>query len=197
MQQPRYTKIVVRSAVVVAALVVAVAALSALEQRRTQAELSAALSALFSDEILRDAHDSGSPRAVQVIILREAPQSLIWKERWLDFVFDWEPLFPRTSVITRTSFWLSNVISTNTEVDLHLPQGADFFLLRRRELERRFPNNVGYFGVSQAGLNFDKTEAVFYIEHYCPGLCGSGSYILMRKVNGVWSVVDHHDTWES
>ena len=42
-----------------------------------------------------------------------------------------------------------------------------------------------------------KSEAIFYIDHFC-GLCwGGGSYILMRKANGVWPVVDQHSAWVS
>src|SRR5215467_1070378 len=37
------------------------------------------------------------------------------------------------------------------------------------------------------GLNLTKSEAIFYIDHFC-GLCGGGGYIVMRKVNGQWRV---------
>jgi len=59
---------------------------------------------------------------------------------------------------------------------------------------------MGYFEVSQPGLNFSKTEAILYIDHGCfraDDLCGGGGYILMRKVNGVWSVLDQFSTWAS
>ncbi len=59
---------------------------------------------------------------------------------------------------------------------------------------------MGYFAVSQPGLNFSNTEAILYIDHGCVrtgDLCGGGGYILMRKVNGVWSVVDQFSTWVS
>jgi hypothetical protein len=65
------------------------------------------------------------------------------------------------------------------------------------DFERRFPSSFGYFAVSQPGLNFSKTEAILYIDHYCGGLCGGGGYILMRKVNGVWRLVDQQSTWVS
>jgi hypothetical protein len=57
------------------ALLLGMAALSVLERRRTHAELGAVLSAFFSDAALRDIHESGSGRGIQVIVLREGPQS--------------------------------------------------------------------------------------------------------------------------
>ena len=68
------------------------------------------------------------------------------------------------------------------------------------DFERRFPNKMGYFAVSQPGLNFSKTEAILYIEYSCfrvTDLCSGGYFILMRKVNGVWRVVDRSNTWAS
>jgi hypothetical protein len=65
------------------------------------------------------------------------------------------------------------------------------------DFQTKFPNNLGYFVVSHAGLSPSKTEAILYVAHFCPGLCGGGAYFLMRKVNGVWSVVDRHVTWIS
>jgi hypothetical protein len=87
---------------------------------------------------------------------------------------------------------------------LHLPRGARVAFVNVSELgtktsdfEARFPNNLGFFVVSRVGLNLNKTEALLYVEHFCGGLCGGGEYVLMRKVDGVWHVVDHHGTWVS
>jgi len=35
------------------------------------------------------------------------------------------------------------------------------------DFERRFPNKMGYFAVSQPGLNSSNTEAILYIDHGC------------------------------
>jgi hypothetical protein len=139
MQYSRYTKIAVRTTAVLAALLLGITALSVLERRRTQAELGAVLSAFFSDAVLRDIHESGSGRGTQVIVLREGPQSAFWRARWLNR----QTLFPQASPVTRSSFFLSNAVTTDTRAELHLP------------------------------------------------------YILMRKGNGVWSVVDQFSTWAS
>jgi hypothetical protein len=67
----RYTKIA-RSATVVIVLLASVAVLFVVEQRRTQAEVGAVLSAYLSDEVLHNAHDWGSARSIQIILQREA-----------------------------------------------------------------------------------------------------------------------------
>jgi len=59
--------------------------------------------------------------------------------------------------------------------------------------ESRFPNNLGHLVVSHVGLNLNKTEALLYVDDFCRGLCGGGSYFLLRKVNGAWRAVDRHD----
>lgn len=56
---------------------------------------------------------------------------------------------------------------------------------------------MGIFVVSHVGLNLKKTEALLYVDHLCPGLCGGGAYVLMRKANGVWLVVGQRATWVS
>jgi len=178
-------------------------ALFILEQRRTQTEMGAALSAYLSDEVLNNAHDWGSGRGILVVLQREAQRPGTWRWRW-GLLFDQRLRFPRTSFMTRTSFVLSNALDSDIRAELHLPGGVASVVVSRRELEqsqssdfqKRFPNNLGYIAASQAGLNFSKTEAILYIDHFC-GLCGGGGYILMRKVNGVWRVADQHGTWVS
>ena len=85
---------------------------------------------------------------------------------------------------------------------------AAFVVLSRGELERgqlgnferRSLDDMESFAISQPGLNFSKTEAILYIDYSCfrvTDLCSGGYFILMRKVNGVWSVVDQFSAWVS
>jgi len=203
MQTSRFIKIVVRVATVVIVLLASFIVVFMLEQRRTQAELGAVLSAYLSDEVLHNAHDWGSGRGIQIILQREAQQPGTWRRRW-GLLFDRRMRFPQTSFVTRTSFVVNNAVSSDIRAELHLPKGVGSVVVSRSELEgfqlsdfqQRFPNNLGYIAVSQPGFNFSKTEAILYIDHFC-GLCGGGGYILMQKVNGVWRVVDQHSTWMS
>jgi len=112
--------------------------------------------------------------------------------------------FAQSSRITRVSFFLNSVFSTDISTDLRLPSGTRAVFVNASDLgtktsgfEARFPSNLGYFVVSHVALNLNKTEALLYVDHFCGGLCGGGEYVLMRKVNGVWHVVDHHGAWVS
>src|SRR3989440_1507132 len=125
MQQSRFTKIAVRATAALAALLLGMAALSVFERRRTQAELGAVLSAFFSDAVLRDTHESGSGRGIQVIVLPEGPQSTSWRARGLNFLVDRQTLFAQASRVTRSSFFLSNAVTTDTIIELHLPKAVD------------------------------------------------------------------------
>ena len=197
-----YGRLVVRVIMVVVVLLACITVLFILEQRRTQGEMGAILSAFFSDQVLRDVQDRGAGREIQIVLLREAQNP--WESDRLrrGLLFDRRSSFSQSSRTTRASFFLSNAFPTNIQAELHLPSGVQSFFISRRELEgtkpidfqTRFPNNSQYFVVSHAGLNLSKTEAILYVAHFCPGLCGGGAYFLMRKVNGVWSVVDRHVT---
>jgi hypothetical protein len=200
MQRGRFTRLVVRTIEILAVLLLGIVALLIFEQRRTQAELGRVLSAYLSDEVLHNDHDWGSGRGIQIILQREAQRPGMWRVRW-GLLFDRRLRFPAASFITRTSFVVSNAVSSHIQADLHLPEGVDSVVVSRSELERsdfqqRFPRNAGYIAVSQAGFNFSKTEAILYIDHFC-GLCGGGGYVLMQKLNGVWRVVEQHSTWVS
>jgi hypothetical protein len=59
-----------------------------------------------------------------------------------------------------------------------------------------FPKAAGYFALSHVGFNADCTQALLYVEHIC-GLCGHGGYVLMRKVDGRWTVETEAGTWVS
>jgi hypothetical protein len=203
MPRSRYTKIAFRSTTVVIVLLACIPVLFFVEQWRTHAEVGAVLSAYLSDEVLHNTHDWGSGRGIQIILQREAQQPGTWRWRW-SMLFDRRVRFPQASFVTRTSFVVSNAVASDIRAELHLPRGVDSVVVSRRELEQsqssdfqqRFPNNLGYIAVSRPGFNFNKTEAILYVDHFC-GLCGGGGYILMRKVNGVWRVLDQHSTWVS
>ena len=174
------------------------------ERMRTGREFDAVLSSYLSDESLHDAHDWGTRRGILVVVQREAQQPGMWRWRWLA-MFDTRIRFAESSLITRISFTIANALPANLNLALHLPPGVAFTLAARNDLERaaplsefdsRFPNNLGYIAVSLPGFNATRTEAIFYIDHFC-GLCGGGAYVLMRKTNGVWKVVTEHGTWSS
>jgi hypothetical protein len=217
MSRNRFKNVFLCATAGIGLLLVLVGLLFAVEQRRTQAETGAVLSALFSQEVLHDIDKWDRGRTVEIVILRN-PACLMCsvdgngldRQSWFAPSLRWrgsslsDAWFAQSSRITRASFFLNSVFSTDGSTDLHLPRGARVAFVNVSELgtktsdfEARFPNNLGFFVVSRVGLNLNKTEALLYVEHFCGGLCGGGEYVLMRKVDGVWHVVDHHGTWVS
>lgn len=138
-----------------------------------------------------------------MVVQREAQRPGNWRWRWIT-LFDKRSWFPESSRTSRFSFFLTNLFATDVHAELHLPSGVSARFVSRKELEQtepndfqaKFPNNFGYIAVSHIGLNVSKSEAIFYIDHFC-GLCGGGGYVVMRKVNGQWRVADQHSTWVS
>jgi hypothetical protein len=52
----------------------------------------------------------------------------------------------------------------------------------------KYPESRGYATFSRIGFNPEKTQALVYRGHSCGGLCGGGSYILLVKINGAWTI---------
>ena len=203
MSRTLYKKTAFRAILAIAIVVAVLALLFAVEQTRTQVEMGVVLSAYLSDEVLHNAHDWGSGRGVQMVMQREAQSPGNWRWRWA-MLLDKRSWFPESSRTSRFSFFLTNLFVTDVQAELHLPSDVTPVFVSRKELERtepndfqtRFPYNFGYIAVSHIGLNLTKSEAIFYIDHFC-GLCGGGGYVVMRKVNGQWHVADQHSTWVS
>jgi len=202
----RYGRLVVRGSLLVVVLLALIAALSVVEQRRTDREMGPILSALFSDRVRQEIQDRGAGREIQIIFVRESQNAWAGTDFRRGLLFDRRSSFSESSsALTRASFILSNVFPRSIQANPQLPSGARTFFISRRELEEtkpgdlqaRFPNNLGSSVVSHAALNLRKTEAILYIDHFCGGLCGGGDYLLLRKQNGVWRVVGEHVVWVS
>jgi len=218
MNQNRFKRTALYATAGIVLLLALIGLLFAVEQRRAQAETGAVLSALFSQGVLHDMEKWGAAGRTIEIVIQRIPdcrmcsgdgtgfysqswfgQSLRSRGRSLSVAW-----FAQSSRITRASFFLNSVFSTDISTDLRLPTGARAVFVNPGDLgtktsdfEARFPNNLGYFVVSHVGLNLNKTEALLYVDHFCGGLCGGGDYFLMRKVNGAWQIVDRHGTWVS
>lgn len=52
-------------------------------------------------------------------------------------------------------------------------------------------------GLSRIAFNKRKTQAVFEMSRSCGALCGNGSIIFLKKIEGVWTVADIILTWIS
>jgi len=213
MNQNRFKRVARYASVGIVLVFALIGLLLGVEQRRTQAETGAVLSAFFSQQV----DQWGAGRTFEIVILRVPDCRMCSveggefdKEFWFGRSLKSrasllsEAWFAQLSRTTRASFLVNSVFSTDVSADLILPKGARAVFVSPSDLgtkpsdfEARFPNNFGYFVVSHIGLNLNKTEALLYVDHFCGGLCGAGEYILMRNVNGVWHVVNQHRAWVS
>lgn len=60
-----------------------------------------------------------------------------------------------------------------------------------------FPGSRGWMALSLPGYSPDRAIALVYIAHYCGNLCGSGSYVYLRRIEGQWRVLFSFPTWIS
>ena len=214
MSQNRFKRIVLYATAGIGLLLAFSGLLFAVEQRRTQAETGAVLSAFFSQVVLHDMDKWDAGSTITIVVMRNP-----YSEPWLGSESpSWfaksqksrgslvsEAWFGQSLKMTRASFFLNSVFSRNLSTDLRLPSGARAVFVNPSDLgakvgdfDARFPDNFGYFIVSHVGLNLNKTEALLYVDHFCPKMCGAGGeYFLLRKVNGVWHVTDSHVAWIS
>lgn len=51
-----------------------------------------------------------------------------------------------------------------------------------------YPNS-GLFNLSRVGFNANQTQALVYMEQWCPGKCGEGNLYLLEKEAGGWRVI--------
>jgi hypothetical protein len=187
----------------VAAAVLAVAGWT--ERERNADEEYAVYSAYLSEGLLNDAHDWSVGGPVQVVIQDVTTVGGNLRLRAL-YVLDGRVHFDQLQTSTRASYLLRNLFQTRIRPKFVLPSRATAALASQSdiqshfygspEFQKKFPHNLGFITLSGVGFNPTRTQAVFYIDHFC-GLCGGGRYVLMEKINGSWRVLDEHSTWIS
>ena len=157
-------------------------------------------SAYLSHGVLGDVHDWSTGPSIQLVIehTTQVGGNLRW---WRLYALDSRVAFDHLPAMTRISFIARNFFQTRLQSKFRLPSRATATLasmseIRSPDFEKRFPHNMGYIALSGVGFNENRTEAVFYIDHFC-GLCGGGRYVWMEKVGGAWRVRAEHYTWIS
>jgi hypothetical protein len=189
-----------RTAVLLIATVTVSAASGWAERERNANEEYLVYSAYLSDGLLNDAHDwsVGGPVLVVVKDKTTAGEHLRFQAL---YVLDGRINFEGLRVSTRVSYLVRNLFHTRIRQKFVLPGRARVALTSKSdygssEFQKEFPHNLGFIVLSGVGFNPSRTQAVFYIDHFC-GLCGGGRYVLMEKVDGTWRVRDEHSTWIS
>ena len=69
-------------------------------------------------------------------------------------------------------------------------------LLTKQEIYARFkrPGEGGWVELSAVGFNRTRTVAVLWVNRGCPGLCGSGTFHVLRKKDGKWRPLEWKGT---
>lgn len=60
-----------------------------------------------------------------------------------------------------------------------------------------FPGTTGWTSVSLPGYSPDGEIAIVYMAHYCGTLCGGGTYVYLRRINGKWKMLVAFPGWVS
>jgi hypothetical protein len=109
---------------------------------------------------------------------------------------------------TLNSFLERNVQPTQLSTDMDL--GVEYTLLSTDDLHRiasqpnwgklleeEYPGAHGYTIFSRVGFNNSLDQALIYVGSVGGPLMGSGSYFLMEKQNGEWTMKDQIEAWIS
>jgi hypothetical protein len=85
---------------------------------------------------------------------------------------------------------INYVLVTNSD----LPTSAyDFW----GNFYEKFPNSSGIIAFSNVGFNQQQDQALVYVARSCGGLCGSGDFVLLKKINGKWEIANEEGIWVS
>ena len=63
--------------------------------------------------------------------------------------------------------------------------------------EKAFPGAHGILYLSRVGFSADGTQALLYMSYSCGSMCGEGSYVVMQKRNGAWTLEREVVEWVS
>jgi hypothetical protein len=182
------------------AVVTVLASLGWAERERNADEEYAVYSAYLSEGLLNDPHDWSVGGPVQVVV-RDTTRAGGNLRLGALYALDGRVRFDQLQASTRASYLIRNLFQTRILSKFVLPSRATVAFTSQSdyyspELQRKFPRNLGLITLSGVGFNARRTQAVFYIDHFC-GLCGGGRYVLMEKIDGSWRVRDEHYTWIS
>jgi hypothetical protein len=190
---------ITRTAMLLMSIAVILAASGWAERERNADEEYLVYSAYLSDGLLNDAHDwSVGPVLVVVKDETRTTQNLRFQAL---YALDGRIHFDGLRASTRASYLVRNLFRTRILSKFVLPSRAKVALTSQSdyaspEFQKKFPDNLGFIALSGVGFNPSRTQAVFYIDHFC-GLCGGGRYVLMEKIDGAWRVRGEHYTWIS
>lgn len=190
-----------RTLLIVLTMIAVLVSLAVVDRLRNKDEEYAVYSAYLLNE-LRAANLSWAKEMPIQIVVVDTTQMNEIPEPWAHNVASNQLGFDSLHVSTRASFIVRNFYHTRIFPKFTLPKQAWVRPTAETELLPLWNSSeslrrLGYLTLSGVGFNPSRTQALFYVEHMCGGLCGGGWYVLMERVGGGWEVRDKHYTWIS
>jgi hypothetical protein len=62
---------------------------------------------------------------------------------------------------------------------------------------KQYPGSQGIAALSRVGFSADGTQALFYLSNRCGGLCGTGTFVVMDRRDGRWTIAKQIEMWIS
>lgn len=107
---------------------------------------------------------------------------------------------PALQQTTLDAFQQANTQQASLRRSFRLP--IDYKLVNSAQLEsifknhgdgwrifyRRFPGAQGVLTFARAGFSADGTQALFYWNNSCGGLCGGGMFVVLEKRDDRWEI---------
>jgi hypothetical protein len=86
--------------------------------------------------------------------------------------------------------------NTNKTLDLNKLTNTGFYQIISYNNQKQ---KIGEHRLTFSNIIYDKskTEACFYFEDNCAGLCAYGDLVFLKKINGIWKVSRRIEIWLS
>lgn len=100
---------------------------------------------------------------------------------------DYEAKNSQKWLLNKASFKLPLKLSFITDLDLKAIFHGHWGDLEWIDFYRRYPESRGFVMVSRIGFNAAHTQALLYVGSRCGPGCGDLNFLLLEKVNGIWT----------
>ena len=115
---------------------------------------------------------------------------------------------PSLRVVTISNYHRANEKQAELSLHFHLP--LEYQLVSQEkigsivkgpadwpEFYEEYPGAQGHLWLSRVGFSHDRKQALFYVDNWCGGKCGTGSYVVMEKHGATWKITKEVFIWMS
>lgn len=103
------------------------------------------------------------------------------------------------STFKKLIFKFHNDSSKNVKLNLNRINNTGIYKIVPKRCHNNLDLEIGesYYTFSRIIFDLSKKKGLFYFEDNCAGLCGSGSFIFVEKINGIWEIKERLIHWIS